>query len=151
MIGNYLNEPDKYLYKLVNNMGAHGTVYYIPNCHDSIENLMQYNREYLLDTMEPSITIAVFRKEQSVLPSELDFFNEARIFNLLQEASEHGRKLDHICNTPMFSTIPYQKIKELTEYINNFLDCNIVDKNCHVIGERVQDIVLTKDEYTKYL
>ena len=151
MLDNYKKEPDKYLYKLVNNSGeVYRTYFHLPNCYDSIENVVKCNRDYLLNLLEPSIKIAVFRKGEIVKPSELEYFNEEKVFSLLQEATSSFQTID-LYNPYMFSKLPYQKIKELSDYIHDFLDCNIVNRDCYVLGNHIQDITLTKEEYIKYL
>lgn len=151
MLDNYKKEPDKYLYRLVSNSGeVNRTHCYVPNCHDSIENVVKCNRDFLLNLLEPSIQLAVFRKGEIVKPSELGYFNEERLFNLLQEASSSFKTIN-VYNPYMFSKLPYQKIKELSDYIHNFLDCNIVNRDCYIIGQHIQNITLTKEEYIKYL
>ena len=157
MLDNYKKEPDKYLYKLRDDNiepFKKGRIYY-PNCHDSIEKLVKSNRNYLLDSLDSSIQIAIFRKGRVIVPSEFSYFDEETIFDWLKEATERGieardRGAD-VYNPYVFTKLPYKKIKELSNHIYNFLDCNIVNRDCYVIGQHIQDITLTKEEYIKYL
>ena len=149
MIGNYKNEPDKYLYSLVDDDGHVD----IANFRTSIKEVIQANREDILDTLlsNSDLIIVVHKREKLILPSERGYFTEGRVFNILQQADQFGLDSHHVCNTDIFSNLPYEKINELTNYINAYLDKHINNKGCYRVGERVQDITLTKDEYTKYL
>ena len=147
MISNYRDEPGKYLYSLFDEEGKLD----IANFRTSIQKVIQANREYLLNISDSDIIIAVHKREKLILPSERGYFTEGRVFNILQQANQFGLDSHRVCNTDIFSKLPYQKIKELTNYINTYLDKHIDNKGCYRVGERVQEITLTKDEYIKYL
>lgn len=149
MISNYRDEPDKYLYSLVDDEGKID----IANFRTSIQKVIQANREYLLNIsdLDSDIIIVVHKREKLILPSERRYFTEGRVFNILQQADKFGLDSCHVCNTDIFSNLPYEKINELTNYINAYLDKHIDNKGCYRVGERVQEITITKDEYTKYL
>ena len=151
MIGNYKNEPGKYLYSLFDEEGKLD----IANFRTSIQKVIQANREYLLNISDldsdSDIIIAVHKREKLILPSERGYFTERRVFRILQLADKFGLDSCHVCNTDIFSNLPYEKINELTNYINAYLDKHIDNKGCYRVGERVQEITITKDEYTKYL
>lgn len=151
MIDNYKNEPDKYLYSLVDDDGHVD----IANFRTSIKEVIQANREDILDILllnsDSDLIIVVHKRGKLILPSERGYFTEGRVFNILQQANQFGLDSHRVCNTDIFSKLPYQKIKELTNYINTYLDKHIDNKGCYRVGERVQEITLTKDEYIKYL
>lgn len=51
----------------------------------------------------------------------------------------------------MYSKLPYEKIMELVNIINNFLDKNIDNTDWYEVGEFVEEITLPYNEYIKYL
>ena len=51
----------------------------------------------------------------------------------------------------MFSKLSFEKIKELSNTINVFLDKNINTAGVYEVGKLVEKVTLTGDEYIKYL
>ena len=152
MIGNYLKEPDKYLYGVFNIEEPGNIKDYV---HCSIEEAIFSVRESLIHNTREDITVYIYRKEQ-IVPSKCSRIYDFTIIDLLKTADKELSEEKNIFITNnkmplMFSKLSFEKIKELHNMIDVFLDENIKTAGVYKIGELVKKVTLTKDEYTKYL
>nr|WP_279032558.1 hypothetical protein [Snodgrassella alvi] len=152
MIGNYLKEPDKYLYGVFVSGDPGNNKKYV---HCSIEEAIFFVRDILIYHTHENITVYIYRREQ-IVPSECSSISTYKIINLLETSDRDLSEKKNIIITNnkmplMFSKLSYEKIKELRNIIDVFLDKNIKTAGVYKIGELVEKVTLTKDEYIKYL
>lgn len=152
MIGNYLKEPDKYLYGVFNIEEPRNIKDYV---HCSIEEAIFFVRDSFIHNTREDITVYIYRKEQ-IVPSKYSSIYDFTIIDLLKTADKKLSEEKNIFITNnkmplMFSKLSYEKIKELGNMIDVFLDENIKTAGVYKIGELVEKVTLTKDEYIKYL
>ena len=152
MIGNYLKEPDKYLYGVFDRIEPRDIKNYV---HCSIEEAVFSVRHRLMYRTDEDITVYIYRKEQ-IVPSECSHIYEYTILDLLKTADKKLSEKENIFITNnkmplMFSKLSFEKIKELSNTINVFLDKNINTAGVYEVGKLVEKVTLTGDEYIKYL
>ncbi|PCL21058.1 hypothetical protein CPT77_03925 [Snodgrassella alvi] len=157
MIGNYLNEPNKYLYGVLNPVDEE---VYAFRLHHTIKEATIFVRDKLI-TYYPEkdikdIKVKIYRKENRIVPSKYSGINTAKIFKLLKDSNKYlSDQTNFVLNNDdiasMYSKLPYEKIMELVNIINNFLDKNIDNTDWYEVGEFVEEITLPYNEYIKYL
>lgn len=152
MIGNYKNEPDKYLYGILDSLEQE---VYETRLYPTIEEAIFFVRDSFIHNTREDITVYIYRKEQ-IVPSKYSSIYDFTIIDLLKTADKELSEEKNIFITNnkmplMFSKLSYEKIKELGNMIDVFLDENIKTAGVYKIGELVEKVTLTKDEYIKYL
>ena len=150
MIDNYLNESDKYFYGIINKKNDE---LYNDRFYNTINKAILSIKDILINNPPENIVVAIYRKDKQVLPSKYSCFNNSKLFKILKKSDN---KLIQYANSiledeKMFSRLSYSQIEELKNIINNFLDKNIDNTDWYEIGEFVEDIILTREQYTKYL
>jgi len=154
MIGNYKNEPGKYLYGILDSLEQE---VYETRLYCSIEEAVLFVRDRLITYYpEKDIKVKIYRKENRIVPSKYSGINTAKIFELLKYSNQYlSDQTNFVLNNDdmasMYSKLPYEKIMELVNIINNFLDKNIDNTDWYEVGEFVEEITLPYNEYIKYL
>ena len=152
MIGNYLKEPDKYLYGVLNNKEQK---IYKNQLHCSIEEAVLFAREDLIVHLPQEITVFIYKRNR-IIPSECSNIDTIKIFELLKHSDQilsekNNFVLSNNKMSSVFSSLPYEKMLELTHIINNFLNDNIDTTGLYKVGEILGEKRLPRDEYLKYI
>lgn len=154
MIGNYKNEPGKYLYGILDSLEQE---VYETRLYPTIEEAVLFVRDRLITYYpEKDIKVYIYRKKNRIVPSKYSGINTAKIFELLKYSNQYlSDQTNFVLNNDemasMYSKLPYEKIMELVNIINNFLDKNIDNTDWYEVGEFVEEITLPYNEYIKYL
>lgn len=145
MIGNYKNEPDKYLYGVCpyGDKNPYGNI-----CHDTIKQAIDA-APLSKENLPTKLQIAIFKKGDLFKPSECNAFTEDAITDLLDKSDEMVQ-FDYFSEAELFD-LTDEQIQELRKLINDFLDLKIDTTGYYRVGKFIEVITLTKEQYTKYL
>ncbi|ORF04730.1 hypothetical protein BGI05_01295 [Snodgrassella alvi] len=145
MIGNYKNEPDKYLYGVCpyGDKNPYGNI-----CHDTIKQAIDA-APLSKENLPTKLQIAIFKKGDLFKPSECNAFTEDAIKDLLDKSNEMLCP-EYFYDAELFKLTP-AKLKKLKNIINDYLDKWIDTTGCQKVGELLEVITLTREQYTKYL
>ena len=145
MIGNYKNEPDKYLYGVCpyGDKNPYGNI-----CHDTIKQAIDA-APLSKENLPTKLQIAIFKKGDLFKPSECNAFTEDAIKDLLDKSDEMVQ-FDYFSEAELFD-LTDEQIQELRKLINDFLDLKIDTTGYYRVGKFIEVITLTKEQYTKYL
>lgn len=145
MIGNYKNEPDKYLYGVCpyGDKNPYGNI-----CHDTIKQAIDA-APLSKENLPTKLQIAIFKKGDLFKPSECNAFTEDAITDLLDKSDEMVQ-FDYFSEAELFD-LTDEQIQELRKLINDFLDLKIDTTGYYRVGKFIEVITLTREQYTKYL
>ena len=145
MIGNYKNEPDKYLYGVCpyGDKNPYGNI-----CHDTIKQAIDA-APLSKENLPTKLQIAIFKKGDLFKPSECNAFTEDAITDLLDKSDEMVQ-FDYFSEAELFD-LTDEQIQELRKLINDFLDQKIDTTGYYKVGKFIEVITLTREQYTKYL
>ena len=146
MIGNYKNEPDKYLYGVCRGDSvedAYDSTYY-----NTIKQALLAAIPCLTEYSPAEVKIAVCERGDLFKPSECNAFDGDGIADLLDKSNE--MLCDELTHAKLFD-LSYEEIQELKKLINDFLDQKIDTTGYYKVGKFIEVITLTREQYTKYL
>lgn len=112
MIGNYKNEPDKYLYGILDSLEQE---VYETRLYPTIEEAIFFVRDSFIHNTREDITVYIYRKEQ-IVPSKYSSIYDFTIIDLLKTADKELSEEKNIFITNnkmplMFSKLSYEKKK----------------------------------------
>ena len=149
---NYLEIKNLYLFGILNDREQK---IYKNQLHCSIEEAISFVREDLIVHLPQEITVFIYEKSR-VIPSTCSNIDTIKIFELLKYSDQTLSEKNNFVfannkRSSVFSSLPYEKMKELTDIINKFLNKNIDTSDLYKVGKMLDKKKLRRDEYLKYI